>query len=97
MFTRCRHLPACHLAVVEGGLTLAMELTTNQRRSSLSRFTTTSANLHVRHRLDRYGRGGAWTSKPTNTTVIASALAEEIRREVDDRPVETDGAARRPG
>ena len=37
---------------------------------------------------------GAWTSTTRRPETIAAAIAEEIGREVDYRPVETDGAAR---
>ena len=40
------------------------------------------------------GRGGAWTSRRRRRRSSRRAIAEEIGREVDYRPVETDGAAR---
>ena len=90
-----RHLAACDLAVVQGGLTTAMELTTNRRPFlyfPLSHHF--EQNFHVRHRLDRYGAGRCMDFETATPTVIASAIAEEIGREVDYRPVEMDGAAR---
>ena len=42
-------------------------------------------------------RAGAWTSTTATPESIAAAIAEEIGREVDYRPVETDGAARGRG
>jgi len=51
-------------------------------------------NFHVRHRLDRYGAGRAMDFETATPSVIAAAIAEEIGREVDYRPVGTDGAAR---
>jgi UDP-N-acetylglucosamine:LPS N-acetylglucosamine transferase len=52
-------------------------------------------NFHVRHRLARYGAGRCMTyQEVTEPELLASAIAEEIQREVGYRPVETDGAAR---
>ena len=47
----------------------------------------------MRHRLDRYGAGRRMDFETATPTSIAEAIAEEIGREVDYRPVETDGAA----
>jgi hypothetical protein len=90
-----RHLAACDLAVVQGGLTTAMELTA-QRRPFLyfplrHHF---EQNFHVRHRLERYGAGRRMDFDASPPHAIAAAIAEEIGREVDYRPVENDGAAR---
>ena len=90
-----RHLAACDLAVVQGGLTTGMELTANRR--PFLYFTLRhhfEQNFHVRHRLDRYGAGRPMDFETATPDVIAKAIAEEIGREVDYRPVETDGAAR---
>jgi UDP:flavonoid glycosyltransferase YjiC (YdhE family) len=90
-----RHLAVCDLAVVQGGLTTAMELTANRRPFlyfPLRRHF--EQNLHVRHRLDRYGAGRAMDFETSTPQVIAAAIAEEIGRAVEYRPVEPDGAAR---
>jgi hypothetical protein len=50
--------------------------------------------IHVRHRLDRYGAGRAMDYGRATPEDIAAAMAAEIGRTVDYRPVETDGAAR---
>ena len=50
--------------------------------------------MHVAHRLDRYGAGRRMDFDSADPDVIASAIAEEIGREVDYREVETDGARR---
>ena len=53
-----RHLAACDLAVVQGGLTTAMELTANRRPFIYFPLEHHfEQNLHVRHRLERYGAG----------------------------------------
>jgi UDP-N-acetylglucosamine:LPS N-acetylglucosamine transferase len=51
-------------------------------------------NLHVRHRLERYGAGRCMDFESASAVTIAQAIAEEIGREVDYRPVEADGAAK---
>ena len=51
-------------------------------------------NFHVRHRLDRYGPARRMDYAATDPDGIARAMVEEIGREIDYRPVETDGAAR---
>jgi pimeloyl-ACP methyl ester carboxylesterase/predicted glycosyltransferase len=90
-----RHLAACDLAVVQGGLTTAMELTANRRPFlyfPLSHHF--EQNFHVRHRLERYRAGRCMDFDASTPEVIADAIAEEIGREVDYLPVETDGARR---
>jgi UDP:flavonoid glycosyltransferase YjiC (YdhE family) len=90
-----RHLAACDLAVVQGGLTTTMELTTNQRPFLYFPLRHHfEQNFHVRHRLGRYGSGRCMDFDTSSPEVIAEAIAEEIGRTVDYRPVETDGAAR---
>jgi predicted glycosyltransferase len=90
-----RHLAACDLAVVQGGLTTAMELTANRRPFLYFPLRHHfEQNFHVRHRLERYGAGRAMDFETATPAVIAQAIAEEIGREVRYQPVETDGAAR---
>ena len=90
-----RHLAACDLAVVQGGLTTAMELTANQRPFLYFPLRHHfEQNFHVRHRLERYGAGRRMDFETDGPAEIARAIAEEIGREVDYLPVETDGAAR---
>ena len=53
-----RHLAACDLAVVQGGLTTSMELTANRRPFLYFPLRHHfEQNTHVRHRLERYGAG----------------------------------------
>jgi len=90
-----RHLAACDLAVVQGGLTTAMELTANRRPFLYFPLRHHfEQNFHVRHRLERYGAGRRMDFEIDGPEEIATAIAEEIGREVDYRPVESDGAAR---
>jgi predicted glycosyltransferase len=90
-----RHLAACDLAVVQGGLTTAMELTANRRPFLYfplrHHFEQT---MHVAHRLDRYGAGRRMDFDAAGPDAIAEAIAEEIGREVEYRPVESGGALR---
>ena len=51
-------------------------------------------NLHVRHRLDRYRAGRCMDHDSAEPADIAAAIASEIGRKIDYRPVPTDGAAR---
>jgi pimeloyl-ACP methyl ester carboxylesterase/predicted glycosyltransferase len=90
-----RHLAACDLAVVQGGLTTSMELTANRRPFLYFPLRHHfEQNLHVRHRLDRYGAGRCMDFEQATPETIASAITETIGREVGYRPVESDGAAR---
>ena len=90
-----RHLAACDLAVVQGGLTTSMELTASRRPFLYFPLRHHfEQNMHVAHRLDRYGAGRRMDFETAGPDVIASAIAEEIGREMNYREVETDGARR---
>ena len=90
-----RHLAACDLALVQGGLTTSMELTANRRPFIYFPLKHHfEQNFHVRHRLERYGAGRRMDFDDSPPELIAQAIREEIGREVDYRPVETDGARR---
>src|SRR5436309_2576775 len=90
-----RHLAACDLAIVQGGLTTAMELTANRRPFLYFPLRHHfEQNFHVRHRLERYGAGRCMDFDRDGPGEIAEAIAREIGREVDYRPVDADGAAR---
>ena len=88
-----RHLAACDLAVVQGGLTTAMELTANRRPFIYFPLAHHfEQNFHVRHRLERYRAGRCMDMESSPPEAIATAIADEIDRDVDYLPVETDGA-----
>jgi pimeloyl-ACP methyl ester carboxylesterase/predicted glycosyltransferase len=90
-----RHLAACDLAVVQGGLTTAMELTANRRPFIYFPLGHHfEQNFHVRHRLERYGAGRRMDFDDSSPPVLADAIAQEIGKDVDYRPVETHGARR---
>ncbi|HEX5148365.1 MAG TPA: glycosyltransferase [Candidatus Limnocylindrales bacterium] len=90
-----KHLAACDLAVVQGGLTTTMELAAARRPFLYFPLRNHfEQNRHVRHRLNRYGAGRCMDYATSTPEVIAEAIAAEIDRPVDWRPVESDGAAR---
>ena len=90
-----KHLAACDLAVVQGGLTTSMELTANRRPFLYFPLRHHfEQNFHVRHRLRRHAAGRCMDFETDGPSEIAAAISEEIGRDVSYRPVETDGAAR---
>ena len=90
-----RHLAVCDLAVVQGGLTTTMELTAARRPFIYFPLRHHfEQNFHVRHRLQRYRAGRYMDYVTASPTDIADAIASEIGRQADCRPVATDGAAR---
>ena len=90
-----RHLAACDLAIVQGGLTTSMELTAQKRPFLYFPLRHHfEQNFHVRHRLERYGAGRRMDFDDSPPEQIAAAIAEEIGRKVSYSDVETDGAAK---
>jgi UDP:flavonoid glycosyltransferase YjiC (YdhE family) len=90
-----RHLVACDLAVVQGGLTTTMELAAAGRPFLYFPLANHfEQRRHVRHRLERYGAGRFMEYADATPEVHAAAIAEEIDRPVTSLAVETDGAAR---
>jgi pimeloyl-ACP methyl ester carboxylesterase len=90
-----RHLAACDLALVQGGLTTAMELAA--AGTPFLYFPLNNhfeQNFHVAHRLDQYGAGRRIIFAESDPDRIAHAMVEEIARPRTCRPVEADGAAR---
>ena len=90
-----RHLAACDIAVVQGGLSTTMELTANRRPFLYFPLRHHfEQRVHVRHRLDRYSAGRCMDYETATPDVIARAIADELARPIAYRAVETDGAAR---
>ncbi len=90
-----RHLAACDLAVVQGGLTTCMELTAAGRPFlylPLARHF--EQQIHVPRRLAQYHAGTRLDYAVADPEYLAAAIAAEIDRPAGYRPVETDGAAR---
>ena len=90
-----RHLAACDIAIVQGGLTTTMELTANRRP-----FLYFPLGHHfeqtflVPHRLARYGAGRRMDFLTSTPESIAAALVDELGRPIDHRPVDPTAAAR---
>ncbi len=90
-----RHLAACDIAVVQGGLSTAMELTANRRPFLYFPLRHHfEQNFHVRHRLQRYRAGRAMDFVNDGPEGIAVAIAEELNRPLDYLPVDPAGAIR---
>jgi pimeloyl-ACP methyl ester carboxylesterase len=90
-----RHLAACDLAVIQGGLTTAMELVAARRPFLYFPLAHHfEQQVHVPQRLAQYRAGRRMDYTATDRERLAEAMAAEIDRPVDYRPVETDGAAR---
>jgi pimeloyl-ACP methyl ester carboxylesterase/predicted glycosyltransferase len=90
-----RHLAACDLALVQGGLTTTMELTAHQRPFVYFPLAEHfEQQFHVPHRLSRYGAGERMSCSEETPETIAAAIATHIGRPVRYRPVEAGGAER---
>jgi len=90
-----RHLAACDLALVQGGLTTCMELAA--AGTPFLYFPLRNhfeQNFHVAHRLDRYGAGRRMEFATSTPEMIADAMVDTLRVPTRFRPVEADGAER---
>src|SRR5882762_2216676 len=90
-----RHLAACDLALVQGGLATCMELTA--AGTPFLYFPLRNhfeQNFHVAHRLDRYGAGIRMDYTTATPNMIADAMIAALSRPVRFKPVEADGALR---
>jgi pimeloyl-ACP methyl ester carboxylesterase/predicted glycosyltransferase len=90
-----RHLAACDLALVQGGLTTCMELTA--AGTPFLYFPLRNhfeQNFHVAHRLDRYGAGRRMEFASSTPDMIAAAMVAALKMPAMFKPVEDDGAAR---
>jgi pimeloyl-ACP methyl ester carboxylesterase/predicted glycosyltransferase len=90
-----RHLAACDLALVQGGLTTCMELTA--AGTPFIYFPLKNhfeQNFHVAHRLDRYGAGRRMAFATSTPDMIADAMVDALRAPTNFKPVEDGGAAR---
>jgi len=90
-----RHLTACDVAVVQGGLTTAMELTAAKRPFLYFPLAHHfEQNFHVPHRLDRYRAGHRMDYASETRESIAVGISHELTRKTTPLDVETDGARR---
>ena len=90
-----RHLAACDLALVQGGLTTCMELTA--AGTPFIYFPLKNhfeQNYHVAHRLGRYNAGKRMDYATATPEAIADAMVAALKRPTTFRPVESDGAMR---
>jgi hypothetical protein len=89
------HFAACDLALVQGGLTTGMELAaagTPFLYFPLRRHF--EQNVHVHHRLQRYGAGRRMDFAATEPEILAQAMVQATGGRGASRPVESDGASR---
>lgn len=90
-----RHLAACDLALVQGGLTSCMELAA--AGTPFLYFPLKNhfeQNFHVVSRLERYNAGRRMVFAESGAEEIAAAMVEELRTPRRPHPVAADGAAR---
>jgi predicted glycosyltransferase len=90
-----RHLAACDLALVQGGLTTCMELAA--AGTPFVYFPLRNhfeQNFHVAHRLRRYGAGIEMDFAASTPDMIADAMMLALSRSAKPNPVEADGARR---
>ena len=93
-----RHLAACDLAIVQGGLTTCMELTATGRPFLyLPLRHHFEQNFHVHHRLRRHRAGVRLDYADTDPDRLAELIATTIGQPTDYLPVRADGAARAAG
>ena len=87
-----RHLAACDLALVQGGLTTCMELAAAGTRFIYFPLKNHfEQNFHVAHRLRRYGAGIRMDFAASTPDMIADAVVLALSRPSNPRPVEADG------
>jgi len=89
-----RHLAACDLALVQGGLTTCMELVA--AGTPFIYFPLKNhfeQNFHVAHRLDRYHAGRRMEFATSTPDMIADAMVVALSAPARFAPVEAGGAA----
>jgi pimeloyl-ACP methyl ester carboxylesterase/predicted glycosyltransferase len=90
-----RHLAACDLAIVQGGLTTCMELAA--AGTPFLYFPLKNhfeQNFHVASRLERYNAGRKMIFSESGAEQIANAMVDELRAPRTPHLVASDGAAR---
>jgi pimeloyl-ACP methyl ester carboxylesterase len=90
-----RELAACDVAVVQGGLTTTMELVAARRPFLYFPLEHHfEQQVHVAHRLARYGAGRRMSYAAATPDVLAEAVAAELAGTGDYLPVDPGGATR---
>jgi len=93
-----RHLAACDVAVVQGGLTTTMELVAAQRPFiSIPLASHFEQRFHVRHRLDRYGAHVTLDYALASPEALADAIASALGSQPRYRPIDPGGATTAAG
>jgi pimeloyl-ACP methyl ester carboxylesterase/predicted glycosyltransferase len=93
-----RHLAACDVAVVQGGLTTTMELVAARRPFvSVPLASHFEQQFHVRHRLDRYGARDWLRYEDASPQKLAEALVGAIDSQPGYRAIDPGGACRAAG
>jgi pimeloyl-ACP methyl ester carboxylesterase/predicted glycosyltransferase len=90
-----RHLAACDLALVQGGLTTCMELAA--AGTPFLYFPLKNhfeQNFHVAHRLGRYGAGHRMEFATSTPDMIADTMVAALQEPTRFKPVGADGAER---
>ena len=88
-------IPACHVALIHGGLSTGME-----RVAAGTPFVSVPLRRHfeqlrhVRHRLERFGHRGTVTAEDATPERLAEVLAAALAAPPDYVPVGDDGASR---
>jgi pimeloyl-ACP methyl ester carboxylesterase/predicted glycosyltransferase len=90
-----RHLAACDVGVVQGGLTTTMELVAAGRPLvALPLASHFEQRFHVRHRLDRYGARAWLDYEDADAATLARAIAGGVASTPSYRRVDGAGAGR---
>jgi len=90
-----RHLAACDVGVVQGGLTTTMELVAAGRPLvTLPLASHFEQRFHVRHRLDRYGARTWLDYRDADAATMAGAIAAAVASRPSYRRVDGAGAGR---
>jgi pimeloyl-ACP methyl ester carboxylesterase/predicted glycosyltransferase len=93
-----RHLAACDVGVVQGGLTTTMELVAARRPFvALPLASHFEQRFHVRHRLDRYGARRWLDYADAGPEALAAAVAGALGETPAYAPVGAGGAERAAG
>lgn len=88
-----RHLVACDVALVQGGLTTTMELTSAGRPFIYFPLQNHfEQNYHVAHRLERFGVGKPMRYADATPEHITDAIVAMMKQEETYRPIVSDGA-----
>jgi UDP:flavonoid glycosyltransferase YjiC (YdhE family) len=89
------HHAACDIAIVQGGLSTTMELTASGRPFLYFPLGHHfEQQIHVRHRLERYGAGKRMEYREADPSAIAEALVTELAGPLSYLPVSNDGGDR---